>query len=60
MAMTSYYERVAQNLLKGLPRPRPYGRLVNGQFLTGHQSQHRTQQAVRWRQFWRIKRFING
>jgi hypothetical protein len=60
MAMTSYYERVAQNLLKGMPRPRPFGRLVNGRFLTGHQSQHRAPQGVRWRQFWRIKRFING
>jgi hypothetical protein len=58
--MTSEYERVAQKLLKSMPRPRPFGQLVDGRFLTGHQSQHRTPQGVRWNRFWRIKRFING
>ena len=58
MAITGYYERVALALLKDMPRPRPCGKLVDGRFLTGHQSQHLTPQAVRWRRFWRIKRFV--
>lgn len=55
MAGQKCYERTMERLLKGMPRPRPFGRLVGGRFLTGHKSQHRTPQAVKWRQFVRLK-----
>lgn len=51
------YAKVSERLLRGMPRPRPFGKLVGGRFLTGHKSQHRTPQAVKWRQFWRLKQF---
>lgn len=57
MAGKKCYERTMERLLKGMPCPRPFGRLVNGRFLTGHKSLHRTPQAVKWRQFVRLKQF---
>lgn len=59
MAGKKCYERTMERLLKGMPRPRPFGRLVDGRFLTGHQSQHRTPQAVKWRQFVCLKQRRN-
>lgn len=51
----SYYEKVAEKLLKGQPRPKPYGKLIGNRFLTGTQSLHKTRQSVKWRMFWRLK-----
>jgi hypothetical protein len=53
--MIGTYERTANRLLKGQPRPQPVCRLVNGKFVIGTRSLHRTQQGCRWRMFWRIK-----
>jgi hypothetical protein len=53
--MIGVYERTAQGLLKGQPKPKPFGQLINGKLLTGTQSLHRTAQSCRWRTFWRIK-----
>ena len=55
MSMPKYYERMAQRLLAGMPRPRPFCKLVDGRWLRGHASQHRTPQGVKWNRFWRIK-----
>lgn len=52
----STYERIAEKLLKGQPKAKPFGKLVNGRFLTGTRSLHRTKQSRVWRLFWRIKR----
>ena len=49
------YERVSQRLLKGQPKPNPFGKLINGKWMTGTQSLHRTPQSRRWQMFWRIK-----
>ena len=49
------YERVSQRLLKDQPKPKPFGKLVDGKFLTGTMSLHRTPQSRRWQMFWRIK-----
>ncbi len=49
------YERVSQRLLRGQPKPKPYGRAYNGRFLTGTKSLHRTPQSRRWQMFWRMK-----
>lgn len=57
MVRLTPYEKVSERLLRGMPRPRPFGKLVDGRFFTGHKSQHRTPQAVKWRQFWRLKQF---
>lgn len=54
MKMT-YYERVADRLLRGQPQAKPYGKLVNGRYLTGTKSLHWTRQSRTWRQFWRLK-----
>jgi hypothetical protein len=49
------YERVSQRLLKGQPKPKPFGKLINGKWMTGTQSLHRTPQSRRWQMFWRLK-----
>lgn len=49
------YERISQRLLRGQPKPKRYGRVFEGKFLTGTKSLHRTPQSRRWRMFWRIK-----
>jgi hypothetical protein len=49
------YERVSQRLLKGQPKPKPFGRLEGNKFLTGTKSLHRTPQSRRWQMFWRMK-----
>jgi hypothetical protein len=49
------YEQVAARLLRGQPKAKPFGKLVDGRFLTGTQSLHRTTQSVKWRTFWRLK-----
>jgi hypothetical protein len=53
--MLSSYERTAEKLLKGMPKPKAIGFLYEGAFLTGVASSHRTKQALRWRLFWRLK-----
>lgn len=49
------YERIAEKLLKGQPKAKPFGKLVGNRFLTGHQSLHWTKQSRIWRLFWRLK-----
>lgn len=56
--MMNTRERTIQRLLQGLPKPRPYGRLIDGKFWKGHLSQHRTKQGVALGRFLRMKRFI--
>lgn len=51
----SPYERVSQQLLRGIPKPRPFGKLVDGRWLTGTRSLHKTRQGMKWNQFWRLK-----
>jgi hypothetical protein len=53
--MTGAYERIAERLLRGQPRPKPFGMLVGRYFWTGHKSLHRTRQSRKWRLFWRLK-----
>jgi hypothetical protein len=53
--MLSSYERTAEKLLKGIPKPKPMGFFFEGAFLTGTKSTHTSKQALRWRLFWRIK-----
>jgi hypothetical protein len=49
------YERTAQRLLRGQPKPKRFGKLVAGRFLTCTQSLYRTPQSRKWRRFWRLK-----
>lgn len=51
----SEYERVSEKLLKGMPKAKPFGKLINGKFMTGTKSLHKTPQARRWQLFWRLK-----
>jgi hypothetical protein len=53
--MTGAYERIAERLLRGQPKPQRFGMLVGHHFWTGHKSQHRTRQSRTWRLFWRLK-----
>lgn len=53
--MIGSYERTANRLLRGQPKPKPFCQLVNGRFVTGTQSLHRTRQSRTWRLFWRLK-----
>jgi hypothetical protein len=50
------YERIAEKLLKGQPKAKPFGRMEEGgRFWTGTKSLHRTKQSRLWRLFWRLK-----
>ena len=53
--MTGNYERIAERLLKGNVRPKPFCMFVSGKLHSGTQSLHRTYKARIWRLFWRIK-----
>jgi hypothetical protein len=48
------YERTLIKLLKGQPKPKPFGRSINGKFLTGTLSLHRTKQSLAWQKLIRI------
>lgn len=56
MERISNRERAAQKLLVGIPKAKPWGMLVDGKFLTGTRSLHRTKQGVAWNAFWRMHR----
>jgi len=49
------YERTAQKLLRDQPKPKRFGKLIDGRFLTGTKSLHKTPQSRKWRMFWRLK-----
>lgn len=49
------YEKVSQRLLIGQPKPKPFGKVINGRWMTGTKSLHRTPQSRRWAMFWRMK-----
>jgi hypothetical protein len=49
------YERVAEKLLKGQSKAKPFGMLIGNKFMTGTQSLHRTKQSRLWQLFWRLK-----
>jgi len=53
--MTGTYERIAQRLLQGQPKPARFGMLVGSHFWTGYKSLHRTPQSRKWRLFWKLK-----
>ena len=53
--LTGAYERIAQTLLRGQPKPQRFARVWEGRLLTGTKSLHRTPQSRRWRMFWRLK-----
>ena len=54
------YERVAEKLLKGQPKAKPFGKLIDGKFLTGTKSLHWTKQSRKWQLFWRIKKYYKS
>ena len=51
----SPYQKAALRLMRGIPKPKPFGKLIDGKFLTGTKSLHRTKQGRAWNTFWRIK-----
>lgn len=55
MMKMSVYERISERLLRGQPKPKPFGKLIDGKFLTGTKSLHWTKQSRTWRLFWRLK-----
>lgn len=55
MPAPTYYERVSARLLKGIPKPKPFGKLVDGRWITGHKSLHKTPQGVKWNKFWLLR-----
>jgi hypothetical protein len=38
-------------LLRGQPKAKPFGRMIDGKWLKGTQSLHRTPQSRAWRRF---------
>lgn len=59
MIKMSAYERIAEKLLRGQPKAKPFGKLIDGKFLTGTRSLHWTKQSRNWQLFWRIKKYYN-
>ena len=57
MIKLSTYERISEKLLKGQPKPKPFGKLIGKKFVTGTQSLHWTKQSRAWQLFWRIKKY---
>ena len=55
MMKMSVYERISERLLRGQPKPKLFGKLIDGKFLTGTKSLHWTKQSRTWRLFWRLK-----
>lgn len=53
--MTGAYERIAERLLKDMPRAAKKPKAVDGRLVQGTASMHRSAQARVWRTFWRIK-----
>lgn len=51
----SSYERTAQKLLKGQPKPKPTAHFDEGRVLKGTKSLHKTHQSRVHRLFWRLK-----
>jgi hypothetical protein len=49
------YERIANKLLVGQPKPKVFAVFENNKLHIGTQSLHRTPQSCRWRLFWRLK-----
>jgi hypothetical protein len=49
------YERIAEKLLKGQPKAKPFCQLIGNKFMTGTKSLHQTKQSRLWRLFWRLK-----
>jgi hypothetical protein len=49
------YERIAEKLIKGQPKPKPTAMFINGHLWTGTKSLHRTRQSRVWRLFLRLK-----
>jgi hypothetical protein len=53
--MKGTYERIAETLLKGQPRAKPFCKLAGTKVWTGTRSLHWTPQSRRWQLFWRMK-----
>jgi len=53
--MMKTYERTMILLLKGQPKAKPFGRLINGKFVTGTLSLHLTPQSRAWRRFIKMR-----
>lgn len=49
------YERIADRLLQGQPKPQRFAKFIDGRLLSGTKSLHRTRQSRTWRLFWRLK-----
>lgn len=49
------FERTLKKLIKGQPKAKPIGRLINGHFHVGKMSLHRTKQSRALQLFWRLK-----
>lgn len=59
MERISDRERTARKLLVGIPKSKPCGMFIDGKFLTGTHSLHRTKQGVAWNAFWRLHQRIS-
>ena len=53
------YERTLIKLLKGQPKAKPFGKLIDGRFITGTQSLHRTKQSRAWRRFIKMRQRVD-
>lgn len=53
--MIGSYERIADKLLRTLPKAKRFCQFSDGKLHCGTQSLHRTKEARVWRLFWRLK-----
>ena len=57
--MMKTYERTLIKLLEGMPKAKPFGRMIDGKWLTGTLSLHRTRQGVAWRRFIKMRQRVD-
>jgi len=57
--MMKTYERTLIRLLKGQPQAKPFGKLIDGKFVTGTLSLHRTPQSRAWRRFIKMRERVD-
>ena len=49
------FERTIEKLMKGKPKAKPLGRMLDGRWYIGTKSQHKTKQGRALQLLWRIK-----
>ena len=56
--LNSSYNRIAEVLIKGQPKPKVFAKFEGNVLLIGQKSLHWTPQSRAWRLFWKLKQRV--